>query len=183
MAGDLNHGATTAFDYLCNTERGEMIKKNEEGVLFVEEAAGVDHDLAREEGAEEVVDVDLGCAFAHGHEHGVGAGDGAEHQSRPEGVDVVCEPGGIAVAGLDDHDIAGDADGEHGVVIAVGGIGVAAAVRSVLASSARAAIEFGVADDVAVAAAVVGDFVGFKELKVAREGGLCDEMAAYGELT
>lgn len=130
MAGDLNHGATTAFDYLCNTERGEMIKKNEEGVLFVEEAAGVDHDLAREEGAEEVVDVDLGCALAHGHEHGVGAGDGAEHQSRPEGVDVVCEPGGIAVAGLDDHDIAGDADGEHGVVIAVGGIGVAAAVRS-----------------------------------------------------
>lgn len=101
------------------------------------------------------------------HKHGVGTSYGAHDEWRLAHVDVIGKTGGVAIAGLDDGDIAREIDRHEAHLLIQG-------------NAVQPAFEHGVLQvvvvgyDIGVVAAVRSYFSDLEGFQVARKGGLRD---------
>ena len=106
------------------------------------------------------------------HQHGVVAGDSAQHFGRRVAVDVVGQAAGISGASLDDGQIAREVDGDEAPRDWAFGV-----VGQLLLHEFSYAPDFG--HDVDVGAVAAGNLGDAQLLQVAREGGLGQVEARF----
>ncbi len=116
------------------------------------------------EGADHLVD---GCVDGESHEHGVGSGYGTEYIRCVEVVYIVGHAAGIAVAGLDDENLAAERHLFYGSMAHL----VDRALLYLLVGGESAP------HHIAVASHLGGHLGGAEGLEVSRESGLGDEAS------